>query len=198
VGVTLIELMIVLAVVGILAAIAIPVFSDYIRESRLSEAVSNIQSILESEEAYFSQYQQYTPPLGYCPPNLPPMGEAGLWPADLAVRCPGWDLLGWHPGSALYFRYRVVSHNDGVGGVNQQPTAAWLCQASADAQCSDNGWAIDWAQAGLMVAQVQPWCAVEAEADTDGDKASVFFRSNSYNHRTYRYPNPDADNVTTY
>ena len=40
--------MVAVAIVGILAAVAIPVFSDYMKESRLAEATTNIQGILET------------------------------------------------------------------------------------------------------------------------------------------------------
>jgi len=51
-GFTLIELMIVVAIIGILAAIAIPNFLTYQMKSRQSEAKTNLQAIKTSEVAF--------------------------------------------------------------------------------------------------------------------------------------------------
>ena len=51
-GFTLIELMIVVAIIGILAAIAIPNFLQYQMKSRQSEAKTNLQAIRTSEIAF--------------------------------------------------------------------------------------------------------------------------------------------------
>ena len=60
-GFTLIELMIVIAIIGILAAIAIPQFSAYRTRSYNSAAVSDLRNAATSQEAYFVDESQYSP-----------------------------------------------------------------------------------------------------------------------------------------
>jgi type IV pilus assembly protein PilA len=54
-GFTLIELMIVVAIIGILAAVAIPAFMKYIRRSKTAEATMNIRKLFDSSVAYFEE-----------------------------------------------------------------------------------------------------------------------------------------------
>jgi len=54
-GFTLIELMIVVAIIGILAAIAIPAYSDYTIKSRVSEAASLSGAAKTAVDIYFSE-----------------------------------------------------------------------------------------------------------------------------------------------
>jgi len=58
-GFTLIELMIVVAIIGILAAIAIPQFSNYRTKAFNSAATSDLHTARLAEEAVFADYQKY-------------------------------------------------------------------------------------------------------------------------------------------
>ncbi len=60
-GFTLIELMIVIAIIGILAAIAIPQFSAYRTRSYNSAAQADLRNAATAQEAYFADAQSYGP-----------------------------------------------------------------------------------------------------------------------------------------
>ncbi len=66
-GFTLIELMIVVAVIGILAAIAIPNYSDYIKRGKAAEATSNLATLRVKMEQYFQDNRTYIG--GACSPT---------------------------------------------------------------------------------------------------------------------------------
>src|SRR6059036_1688293 len=53
-GFTLIELMIVVAIVGILAAIALPAYQDYVVRSKMSESVAALAACKTSIQEYAS------------------------------------------------------------------------------------------------------------------------------------------------
>jgi type IV pilus assembly protein PilA len=60
-GFTLIELMIVVAIVGILAAIALPAYQDYVVRSKMSEAEAAIAACKTSVSEYLSTHSGTLP-----------------------------------------------------------------------------------------------------------------------------------------
>ena len=73
-GFTLTELIVVVAIVGILAAIGLPMYSDYSRTSKRADAQQSLLRMAQLQERYFTERNTYAPQtsdLGYsdAPPN---------------------------------------------------------------------------------------------------------------------------------
>jgi type IV pilus assembly protein PilE len=75
-GFTLIELMITVAIIGILAAVAIPIYLHQIRESRRTDARTAILDLAAAEQRYYATQNAYTA----VPTNL---GYTGSWPVTV-------------------------------------------------------------------------------------------------------------------
>ena len=88
-GFTLIELMIVVAIIGIIGAIAFPAYQGYIKDSYISQAVSDIRVCSLAMERYYSDNFTYAGAVigtnVNCPAVSPPNSTTGNQKYDLSV-----------------------------------------------------------------------------------------------------------------
>ena len=122
-GFTLIEMMIVIAIIGILAALAVVGYRKLILSAHTSEATSMVQAIRTAQEAYHAETQTYvsTDPqpalLGSLYPNANPSnvktgwgggGITGACPALPAASHNCWSALPIHVDSAVMYGYATT------------------------------------------------------------------------------------------
>jgi prepilin-type N-terminal cleavage/methylation domain-containing protein len=81
VGFSLIELMVVVAIIAFLAMIAVPNFNRFLAKAKRAEAYMNLSSIYAAEKAYYAENGTYSDVLS---------GEGGI---------------GWKPEGKTYYTY---------------------------------------------------------------------------------------------
>ena len=101
-GFTLIELMIVIAIIGILAAIAIPNFLSYQLRAKRAEAPTNLKAIKVGQESYRGEYDIYLA-LTASPAAAPGAGIKVLW-----VDNGNFGNIGFAPSGDVYGAYSAT------------------------------------------------------------------------------------------
>lgn len=112
-GFTFIELMVVVAIIGILAAIAIPQFASYKQRSTDVSATILLAEIGSLQREYRARHGTFIA----CPVN--PAQKAGAW-----AEAEAWRELGFQPMQSLYgFQFKVEADGEtfrAVGLLNGQ------------------------------------------------------------------------------
>lgn len=104
-GITLIELLIVVAIIGILAIIAVPAYIGQQKNATRTEAYSNLQNLRLLEEQYFAESGCYYMTGGNCS-NATITGVTNIQAF----------LRGFQPGSTTNFSYSITTNSAGASG----------------------------------------------------------------------------------
>ena len=146
-GFTLIELMIVVAIIGILAAVAIPAFMKYIRRSKTTEAAMNIRKMYDSTVSYFESEhatatgaivaRQFPDPTAWTPATTA-CAEAGqkFSPAvHLTEWATGtWQALNFSLDDPFYYAYQTAGSAAADTAAN--PNDTYDLEAHGDLNCN--------------------------------------------------------------
>jgi type IV pilus assembly protein PilA len=167
-GFTMAELLIVVAMIGVMAALATVGYRKYLHSAQGSEAKAVIQAIRGSEEVYKAEMLVYLGPsqtLTDYYPNKTPNDSRWSWvqPGDTRYTDSktGWQLLNVLPDGPVRFGYALVA---GIG-----PTPPWPSQFSKTPA--------NWPPA---VSPGQPWYVVVAANDHNNNNKFDLFTSSSF------------------
>jgi Tfp pilus assembly protein PilE len=143
--------MIVVAIIGILAAIAIPQYSQYIYRSKRAEALGMLGSIKVAEETYRATRDCYAP----LAPNPPGLAQPTRRAWDFSQTVPpnrpcsdttnrSFEDLNVRPASSLmYYTYACVTRWNGTSGQTEEYACSMIGDLDGDGPseivyCTDN------------------------------------------------------------
>jgi len=109
-GFSLIELMLVVAIIGLLATIAIPQFLRFQLHAKRAEVILNVDGLMTEQMAYYTLHDT----LVDCAES--PTTPLGREKHEFDVTLGGWQEIGWIPDGLVYCHYEVSPYAVGAWG----------------------------------------------------------------------------------
>jgi len=164
-GFTLVELMIVVAIVGVLAAVGVFLLNKHLFASKSVEASAMIQSIRAAEERWRSENQSYldvSTSMDSWYPMAKPSTDKWAWVNPDGNDAAKWRLLNATAPGPVQFGYAVKA---GEAGTTPPKLLAK----------SQPNW----------TPSTEPWYLIQAFADANGDGEHALFAACSYTGEIY-------------
>lgn len=114
-GFTLIEIMMVIAIIGILAAIAIPRYTAFQLKSKTAEAKTMFSSLKAGQLSHISENEVYLA----CPSSPGAVGTAGRLKRPW-IDNGGFAIIGFQPAGDVRYNYSIAVGPNAVGNVARE------------------------------------------------------------------------------
>lgn len=172
-GFTLVELMVVVMIVGVVAAISLQVFRQQVSSAKGIEALAMVQSIRAAQERHRAMHTVYL--------NV---SQSGWYPRDPSSGGKGRERR------SFYLPAADESHGDNTRWWQLKPTAPGPVHFGYQTNAGLPGATMTApavAVAGLTwPATNEPWYVIQCLADADGNGQIAYYLASSINNEVYR------------